>query len=240
MRVDGQDAMPRLHKIAREKLAKAQGGEPPSRDDAPFSWRLFEFFGAFPAVLDRHVTEFFPELFDGGWYFGKRLGVDAFSIEDTIARGDSIFAEMREQAFSSKPLPLDYLSRKSGEHEQVLEIIDSIRQGAGRVYSANLPNRGQVSNLPAEAIVESPAIADATGVKPIQQAPLSAGLVGTLTRHMAWVETVVEAALEGSRAKFVQALVLDGAVRSLDMAERLADELLQAQRQYLPQFELGN
>jgi len=240
IRVDGQDAMPRLHKIARDKLAKVQGGKPPSRDDAPFSWQLFELFEAFPAVLDRHVTEFFPELFGGGWYFGKRLGVDAFSVEDTIARGDRIFAEMREQAFSSKPLPSDYLSRKSGEHERVLEIIHSIRQDAGCVYSANLPNRGQVPNLPAEAIIESPAIAGAAGVKPIVQPPLPSGLVGTLTRHMAWVETVVEAALEGSRTKFVQALVLDGAVRSLDMAERLADELLQAQREYLPQFEFGD
>jgi len=84
--------------------------------------------------------------------------------------------------------------------------------------------------------VESPAVADAGGIKPITQRPLPAGIVGTLATRLAWVETVVEAALEGSRAKFVQALVLDGAVSSLDMAKSLADELLSAQAQYLPQF----
>ena len=45
---------------------------------------------------------------------------------------------------------------------------------------------------------------------------------------MAWVETVVEAALEGNREKFIQALVLDGAVDSLEVATELADELLAA------------
>ena len=54
--------------------------------------------------------------------------------------------------------------------------------------------------------------------------------------RLAWAETVVEAALEGSRAKFIQALVLDGAVNSLETATKLADELLAAQAVHLPQF----
>jgi alpha-galactosidase/6-phospho-beta-glucosidase family protein len=49
-----------------------------------------------------------------------------------------------------------------------------------------------------------------------------------------WAETVVDAALEGSRAKFVQALILDGYVSSLEQAATLADDLLAAQAAYLP------
>jgi len=47
----------------------------------------------------------------------------------------------------------------------------------------------------------------------------------------------VDAALEGSRKKFIQALIIDGAVDSIDTATKLADELLVAQAQYLPQFK---
>ena len=47
------------------------------------------------------------------------------------------------------------------------------------------------------------------------------------------VDTIVDAALERSRAKFVQALVLDGAVKSCADAETLADNLLEAQAEYL-------
>jgi alpha-galactosidase/6-phospho-beta-glucosidase family protein len=50
------------------------------------------------------------------------------------------------------------------------------------------------------------------------------------------VETTVEAALEGSHKKFVQALLIDGAVKSVETAYRLADDLLEAQKEYLPQF----
>jgi len=46
----------------------------------------------------------------------------------------------------------------------------------------------------------------------------------------------VEAALEGSRDKFIQALVNDGSVDSLETAAALADDLLKAQAAYLPQF----
>ena len=48
------------------------------------------------------------------------------------------------------------------------------------VYSANMPNAGQVPNLPREAVLESPAVATAAGLRPLTQPPLTAGIAGTL------------------------------------------------------------
>jgi alpha-galactosidase len=141
---------------------------------------------------------------------------------------------MREDALSPRPLAPDYCDRLSGEHEQVTDIVDSIRRERGAIFSANLPNTGQVPNLPPDAIVEGPAVADGSGLRAIAHRPLPSALVGTLATRYMWVETVVEAALEGSRDKFVQALVLDGAAGSLEMAHALADELLAAQAEHLP------
>lgn len=257
VRVNGQDAMPRLQEIAGEKLAGGprkgrlgggylEGGrwkppdEPPV-DIHPFSWQLLQTFGAFPAVGDRHVCEFFPHLFaKEGAYFGKTLGVDAYSFENSMAYGDGIYKEMREIALSSEPLGEDYFQRIGGEHKQVMAIIDSVRQEAGRVYSTNLPNCGQVPNLPPEAVLECPAVADGAGLRPITLPPLPSGIVGTLATRLAWVETVVEAALEGSRQKFIQALLLDGAASSVEMATELADELLAAHADLLPRFSDGS
>jgi alpha-galactosidase len=248
-RIDGKDAMPRLREIAARKIARylpdagleTRSAEAETADqkaeptkDHPFSWHLMRLFGAFPAVLDRHVSEFFPQCFAKGEYYGKTLGVDAFSFENTIAGGDRIYEQMRDWALSPDPLPPDYFQRSGGEHEQVTDIIESIRSEQGHIYSANLPNTGQVPNLPSEVIVESPAVADGAGLRAIQQQPLPACIVGTLATRYQWVETIVEAALEGSREKFIQALVLDGAVSSLEMATRLADDLLAAHAPYLP------
>jgi len=229
VRVDGADAMVRLREVAAAR-------RDPAGQDSPFSWRLLELFGAFPAVLDRHVCEFFPQFFAGGEYYGRKLGVDAFSFERTIANGDRSYERMRADAFAPGELDAAYFDRIGGEHEQVVEIIDSIRRDTGRVYSANLPNAGQVPNLPAEAVIESPAVARASGLRPVILPPLSPGIAGTLAGRLAWVETTVEAALEASRDKFVQALVIDGSAGSLETAERLADELLAAHAALLPPF----
>jgi len=249
LRVRGIDALPRLKEIAARKVnarlnadhgtkfSEAGNVSATDVDEYPVSWEFMNLFGAFPAVLDRHIVEFFPQLFGDGSYYGKKLGVDAYSFEQTIHWGDKIYSEMKAEALSPKPLSEDYMSRFGGEHEQVTDIIESLRKCDGKIYSVNLPNDGQVPNLPAEAVIECPAVADGGRLKPLQQAPLDSALVGTLATRLAWVETTVEAALTGSRARFVQALILDGAVGSIEAAYKLADELIEAHRPHLPQFK---
>jgi len=243
--VDGEDAMPRLQSIAaeaaREGLSpRAKAAADPNSSSAtekdPFSWQLLHCFGAFPSALDRHVVEFFPHLFPSGDYYGRKLGVEAFDIAKVIDGGDRGYRSMREAALSPEPLPPEAFRRAEGEHEQVLEIVESVRKDLGRLYSANLPNQGQVPNMPAEAVVEAPAHASAGGLRPLAMPPLSPALAGTLASHCQIIETIVDAALEGSREKFIQALILDGSIGDLDDAPKLADALLQGQAEHLPQF----
>ncbi|NTU65573.1 MAG: hypothetical protein HGB05_19770 [Chloroflexi bacterium] len=109
VRVNGKDAMPKMREIARQRIAAAPEMNAPVGSVAPwvpvvspygngvdpFSWQRLLTFGGFPAPLDRHVTEFFSQLFRSGAYFGKTLGVDEFSFEGTIAAGDRIFDQMQ-------------------------------------------------------------------------------------------------------------------------------------------------
>jgi alpha-galactosidase len=245
---NGQDVMPKLRGIASKRLTfladSLRHGHIPhcgspfdSSMDFPFSWQCLLWFNAYPAPQDRHVTEFFSQFFRAGEYYGKTLGVDEFSFEGTIAEGDAIYAEMRRDALSPDPLMDATMDELEGEHEQVLEIIRSVRENQGKRFFANLPNTGQVSNLPLGAVLETPAIVDANGVHPIMQAPLPTAAAGLLATRFAWVDVVVEAALERSRTKFVDALILDGGVKSVDMAAALADDLLEAQKAYLTDFD---
>ena len=180
-----------------------------------FSWELFALTGAFPAVLDRHVTEFFPQFFRSGHYYGMRLGVDAFSFEGTIAGGDAEFAAMHADALAAAPLPDHLFARESGEHEQVVEIVRTIRTQSAEVYAVNLPNTGQVPNLPRGAIVEAPAQMQNGALTPIVQAQLGMDVAGMLASRYAWVNTIVEAALTQNRDAFLHALIIDGSVASL-------------------------
>ena len=60
-------------------------------------------------------------------------------------------------------------------------IVDLLLEaGCGKVVVLDNLVRGQVSNLPADAVIECPAVADARGLSPIAQESLPPGIAGTL------------------------------------------------------------
>jgi alpha-galactosidase len=204
--------------------------------DNPFSWSLFETYGAYPAPGDRHVTEFFPERFPQGQYYGKTLGVDAYSLEAVTAFGDKHYARMQAQALGQLPLDDWLFERGEGEHEQLLDILRSIENDQRRVFSVNLPNQGAVPNLPTDAVLELPAAATASGLRPLQILDFPDTLAAIINRKLAATRLTVEAALRGDRQLLVEALLADGAVTDPGLALKLGNELLEAHRQYLPNF----
>ncbi len=202
----------------------------------PFSWSLFEAYGAYPSANDRHVSEFFPERFPGGKYYGRTLGVDAYSLEEVIAWGDDIYEDMGAQARGEKPLNEKLLERRVGEHEQLLQMIASMEHDERRIFYANLPNEGAIPNLPYDAILELPVVAMVGGMRAIHFDDFPDTLAAVLIRKIAANQLTVEAALTGSRELFTEALLVDGAVTDREVANRLRDELLEAHRRHLPNF----
>ncbi len=245
-RVDGDDAWPLVRKKLAERRARGVDSEswknPFGQEaqhgklDHPFSWELFEEFGAFPAPMDRHVTEYFPERFPGGRYYGSILGVDAYSFEGTIARGDKIYDDTLSLAQGEGPLPEKHLKATGGEHMQTLEILDSFWHNRRRWYSVNLPNNGAVSNLPKDSVLEIPAVATSEGWIAPPFGEMATGIAAITMRRLAAIEASVEAALTGNRKMFVEALVLDGTISDYSVATKLADALIKAQAKHLPQF----
>ncbi|MGI6208140.1 MAG: hypothetical protein ACOYEW_07985 [Anaerolineae bacterium] len=239
LRHQGQDAWPQV----RARLAEVRSGRVASDDPGrwhiegnPFSWSLFEAYGAYPAVNDRHVTEFFPERFPQGRYHGKTLGVDTMSIEETIRRGDEIYNAMAAQARGEAPLDTAVFERGAGEHSQLVEIIDALDGDTRANFFANVPNNGAIPNLPADAILEMTSLATGRGLLPIQDVTYPDTLAAVQARKIAGIRLTVEAALTGSRNLFVEAVLADGSLSDREAAGRMVDELIAAHRQYLPQF----
>ena len=204
--------------------------------DDPLSWSIFDRYGVFPVAMDRHVSEFFPERFPGGRYFGRTLGVDAFSIDGRIALGDTWFDEMVAVAQSPEPLPPAYFDNVPGESEQLVAIIYSILEDRRKVFSANMPNGGAVPGLPHDAVLELPACAGGAGFSALQSAALPPALTAKLLAKIAAVEVTVQAALTGDFDLFVEALLTDGTVTDPDKAVALARDLIAAHKAHVPQF----
>jgi alpha-galactosidase len=234
-RLEAERGVPGAGKGLGQIFAKSFEGK-----DNPFSWSLFEVYGAYPSANDRHVVEFFPERFPQGRYYGLTLGIDAFSMKEIIAWGDAQYAAMRAQALGEVPLDVEIFNRAAGEHEQLLSILRSMDRDERRIFSVNVPNRGAVPNLPDDAILELPAVATASGLRAIQLPEFSDLLAGIIARKLTAVKLTVRAALTGDRRLMAEALLADGAVDDPIIAWNLAEELLQAHRSYLPKFFSGD
>lgn len=249
IRCNGEDMMPLMRAKAAEQRplleqelrAKQEWpntvvGRAPRYSDDPLAWSIFEQYGVFPVALDRHISEFYPERFPRGRYYGRTLGVDAFSIDGRIALGDTWFDEMLAVARSPEPLPKSYFEDVPGESEQLIQIMQSLLGDKRHVFSVNMPNHGAVPGMPWDAVLEMPAAAGGPGFMPLQSKALAPALTAKLLSKIAAVEVTVEAALTGSFDLFVEALLADGSVSDPDAAVALASDLLEAHQQYLPQF----
>ncbi len=74
------------------------------------------------------------------------------------------------------------------------------------------------------------------GAIPLNNDPLPATVCGLVSLMKAWEEMAVEAAVTGDYGAALQALTLNPLVPSGKVAKGVLDELLDAHREYLPQF----
>jgi len=93
-----------------------------------------------------------------------------------------------------------------------------------------------VPNLPGDAVLELTSVATSRGLAALQIPDFPDTLAAPLIRKIAAASLTVDAALTGSRKLFVEALLADGSIANPSEAGKLADELLEAHKQYLPQF----
>jgi alpha-galactosidase len=192
---------------------------------------LFEVYGALPAAGDRHVAEFFPFFLTQEADAGGKWGVHLTTVEERRTRWQPGALKSCKDMLSGKtPIEL----RRSGE--TVSLIIDALSGGKPFVDVMNLPNKEQISNLPRQAVVETMAIADSTGVRGIAVGELPLGVLNQIMRHVLNQELTVEAALTGDRDLVLQAMLNDPLVRKIEDAKKMTEELLEANRRRLPQF----
>ena len=123
--------------------------------------------------------------------------------------------------------------------EGISAIIRAIALSKRELAIVNIPNRGLITNLPGEGIVEVEGVTDSMGVRGIQigEAPLY--LKGLLEKRFAWQEITADAAVKGDRNLALQALLLDEMAILPENAEAMLNEMMTASQDLLPQFQLG-
>jgi len=117
-----------------------------------------------------------------------------------------------------------------------VDVAVSIATDRRKVFAVNLPNAGQITNLPRGEIVESPALVGACGALPLAVGDLPAAVL-PMTEMLARSRGLaVDAAVTGDKQTLLYALMSDPLVDSLVQVQPMMEEMLAAQARWLPQF----
>lgn len=234
----GQD----LYPLVKERLAQIESGE------QPLSRRLLEVYGYFSGCLDDHFGEYVPYAYEfcgleGTDFTGsleqeeKRWQYLRDLAEDKVQWGK--YEEyVGDQAVFSEELRLDdFFKPRSWADTLAFPIIAAIEgHTLHRMPAVNLINEGIITNLPPDVFVEAPAVVDGSGIHPLCTGALPKPLAAFCRRDIDQMELIVEAAVKGHRNLVLQAMLLDPVIDSVRVAEQVLDEMMVAQKDYLPQF----
>ena len=234
MTIRGQDGLRMVRDFVAERrplpIPEARGGwHEPFVDRWKLKLELFQVYGALPAAGDRHLAEFFPYFLTDATGKGEDYGV----LLTTIADREQQVAAARANVHAAIEGDLPALSRSP---EATADIVSAVANGRSVRTIVNLPNTGQIDNLPRGAVVETLAEITSAGAQPLTVGALPAGVLSTLQPHVTNQEMIAQAALEGDRSLALQAMVNDPLVPSLQVARDLLDDLLRAHAEYLPKF----
>ena len=112
----------------------------------------------------------------------------------------------------------------SGGYEKVaLALMRAIARDERTTLILNVRNRGTLSVLDTEAVIEVPCLVDANGAHPVTVDPLPDHASGLVCSVKAVEREVLAAAESGSRTTAVKAFALHPLVDSVNVARRLVD-----------------
>jgi alpha-galactosidase len=198
--------------------------------------------------LDYYVTESSGHNSEYNWWFRKRPdliekycthgtgwnpGVYAYILDEYLQTELTWKDEARKWFAAETPISLER------ETEYAAYIINALEGGETFTFNGNVPNTKLIPNLPENACVEVPVYADRNGLRAVHVGDLPPQCV-TLTHTSVMVEEMaVEAALTGDPRLLFQAIAHDpltAAVLSLAEIKTMVNEMLQQNRDYLPQY----
>lgn len=184
-----------------------------------------------------HLSEYLP------WFRKNELERSLYCDQPAFG-GESGAAYKFNQRLSDKYNRVEPLSIESGlleerSNEYCSYIIEAIETNRPFKFTANVLNRGYISNLPADACVEVPAFADASGFQPVTVGRLPSHLAAMNQSNITVQSLAAEAAHTGDIELAFWAVAMDPLTSGVLDLKRTRDmfiELYDAQKQYFQKF----
>ncbi len=119
-------------------------------------------------------------------------------------------------------------------------VIEAMQSGRTFKLNGNVTNEGMIANLPDDCCAEGPIYVDRTGLHKTLVGDLPPQCAALNMTNINVQRLAVEAAVSGDPEHLVHACALDpltAAVLTLKEIREMTAEMLESQKQWLPQFE---
>jgi alpha-galactosidase len=210
-------------------LSDADGDSDPFTNTWGFRTELCRLYGYLPAAGDRHVCEFLP-----GYLWDEkereRLDLRVTTVDIRRKRLAANRESVRRMVRGDESVPT------GRSREEISDILAAMWTGEDSMNIVNLPNAGQIRDLPLGTVVETYGALNGTGASPIVFGELPLPVAALVHPHVFNQEAIVQAGLTGDTDLAFRAFLNDPLVGSGPDAREMFDEMFEAQKVYLPQF----
>lgn len=235
---EGQDLFP-VYRAFAEKYYETGflKNQPENWMDNPFAcsqrvkFDLFLKYGKIAAAGDRHLAEFMPP-----WYLKDPATARSwgFTLTPVSWRKAELVERLahRERLLSGQDQPEFKASGEEG-HLMLAALL-----GLGdMVTNVNIPNRGQIPNLPEGAIVETNALFRRDSIAAVYAGPMDGNIQALVARHVLNQKNTLDAALTCDRQLALTTFLNDPLMGGVGYAdgEKVFDRMIKAQISWLPE-----
>ncbi|HVD34776.1 MAG TPA: hypothetical protein VNB93_03495 [Rubrobacter sp.] len=215
---------------ARElSLSDAAGDTDPFTNTWGFRTELCRLYGYLAAAGDRHVCEFLPGYLRDEKE-RERLDLRVTTVDVRRERLATDRERVRRMIRGEEAIPT------GRSREEISDIMAAMWSGEDSVNIVNLPNAGQVRDLPLGVVLETYGALNGTGASGIVFGELPPPIAALVHPHVFNQEAIVQAGLTGDTNLAFRAFLNDPLVGSGPDARKMFEEMFEAQREYLPQF----
>lgn len=150
---------------------------------------------------------------------------------------DRLFELYKDENLKEKPKELE---KRGGAYysDAAVSLISAIYNDKKEVHVVNTVNYGTIKELPRDCVIETNCLIDRRGATPIvlkEELPLEA--LGIVQAVKAYEVPAIEAAVRGDKSKALIAMANHPLVPSVDVAEKLLEDMLEINKEFLPQFK---
>lgn len=232
-------------------MAEVHGDPPGHRPRYALASEFFSQVGYLPYGGDRHTAEFVS----GYLNIDEARLADFNLIRTTVQERRDRMARQRKDVddmiAGRKPLPKNVASRETAADISATKAVglalrsaglakagpSQLRRAAGEFIDVvNLPNRGQIANLPLGTVVESMGVVNGLGFTPLTVGNLPESALNLVLPHARNQALIVDAIFQADKEMAMQALLNDPLCSHLPKSKirRMGEELWQAHRLLLP------